>query len=83
MYGEEKKTSTVLTAKNMDTPLKNVTGSLSMDKNSHNVTKTVTKKSSSGRSKNMVKIKKRKRLMSLKRYITTRFFLAMMHLRAK
>ena len=73
------KTSTVCTAKNMDTSLKNVTEIRSMGMNAHTVTRRVTKKRSDGRNKNTTKKKKSKRLMSLKRYITTSSFLAMTH----
>ena len=43
----------------------------------------VTKKRSSGKNKNMKKINKRKKLMSLKKYNMTRFSLVMMHSCAK
>ena len=68
----DKKKSTVRTAKNMDTSLKNDTARISMVKNVHTVTKTVTKKGSSGRNKKTTKINKGKSLMSLKIYIMPR-----------
>ena len=79
----ENKISIVRPAKNMDMLLKNVTARRSMGKNARTVTRRATKKRSSGRSNIMTKKKRRKRLMPLKRYITTSSFLAMMHSRAK
>ena len=54
-----------------------------MGKNACNVKKRVTKKRSAGINKKMTRIKKGKRLMSLKRYVMTSYFLAMTRLRAK
>ena len=69
----EKKTSkkiiTVLAEKIMDTPLNNVTTRKSMGKNARTATQRVMKKSFSRINKDMTKRGKRKRLMSLKRYI--------------
>ena len=64
-----KKISTVRTEKMTDTPLKNVTARISMGKNARTATQRVMKKSSSIINKDMTKRVKRKRLMSLKRYI--------------
>ena len=79
----EKKRSTICTAKRTDTPLNNVTARRSKGKNAHTFTRRETEKRSAGRNKNMAKKNKSKRLMSLKRYITTSSYLTMMQSRAK
>ena len=77
----EKKTSkkiiTVRAEKIMDTPLNNVTTRKSMGKNARTATRKVSKKISDGINKETTN--KRKRLMSLKRYLTTSSSLAMTH----
>ena len=76
----EKKTSTVCTAKNMDTSLNNVTARRIIVKNAHTITRRVTRKR---KKQQYDKIRIKKRLMSLKRYIMTRYFLEITHSRAK
>ena len=67
---------TVRTSKIKDTPLNNVTSIISMDNNSHTVTRRATKKRYAGRNK---EITKRKKLISLKRYMTTSSSLELTH----
>ena len=79
----ENKTSTVCTAKNMNTSLYNVTQIISLGKNVCTVTRRATNEKSSAIHNNMINKEKGKRLMSLEIYITTSSFLAMTHSRAK
>ena len=70
-------------AKNINTLLNHVTSRISMGNNARTVTIRVTNKRSSVKNKKMTEKKKIKRLMSLKRYITTKYILEKTHLRAK
>ena len=72
---------TVRTARKMVPRLKIFISIRSTRNNIRTVTRRITKKRSSGRNKSMAE--KQKILMLLKRYITTSYFLAMMHSHAK
>ena len=67
----EKKTITVCTAKKMYTSLNNVIARRSMVNNARTFTRSIKKKRSDGRNKEMTKKRERKSIMSLKRYIIT------------
>ena len=59
-------TSTVCTEKRMDMPLKNVISRISTGYNARTITRSVKKKRSAGRNKNITEKKRSKRVMSLK-----------------
>ena len=69
------KTSTVHTAKTMDSLLNNVTARKVMGKNAHTIIRRGMMKRSSGRKNKMKKKKKSKKIMLLKRYIIASSFL--------
>ena len=79
MYGKKRK-NLVCTVKRMDMSLENVTARIGIGKIERTAIIKATNKRSAGRNKKTTKINKRKRIMSLKRYIMMGYFLTMTHL---